>query len=400
MLSELFLMLTHTFYSCYKWETSFFSRKSLDIIDFPSRNNLFGVDEKSNGPLVLSVGYGNTTQVIVFQLEVQTGRLTKLQSLHFKQNYAEHFVNKRRLFLIACSTESFCAVYKWNAGQFRRYFKISSQVLKKIARIEYQHDFVILHNYDHSLQLFATENIVQSRQGLFLEGTNEKSEYAICKSKSSSNQQSSYFVDFNVKDSALVISFREILLVETLQSSPNLKPDARNCSRELKSYLKQRISQVQASHQLVRPDSLIFFQHFQCFLQAITLAQQETTVQKTSIKTLNTKFTNLNDCNIKRISMPFAVESSVMSLQDRITSADIIIARGHVAIKNSKKSELINRESSDAVQDLDKIVIQNLEHRSAENFLKGTTLEHCFILIQPNQILLALQGFYSKHNSN
>jgi len=92
----------------YKWQNSFFSKESAELLDLPNDSDLFVAQENSNTPLVLAIGYGNATQstrLVAFQFNQETNRWIKTQSMHFKQNYIEHYVIGGKLFLIGCSTD-------------------------------------------------------------------------------------------------------------------------------------------------------------------------------------------------------------------------------------------------------------------------------------------------------
>lgn len=97
-------MISHSFY---KWRASFFSKESKELVDIPNKSNLFLVNEGTDSPLLLSIGYGNKTQstrVAVFKHVIETNRWTKMQSMHFKKNYIEYYVADGNLYLIGCST--------------------------------------------------------------------------------------------------------------------------------------------------------------------------------------------------------------------------------------------------------------------------------------------------------
>lgn len=172
-------------------------------------------------------------------------------SLHFKQDYIEHYVVDGQLYLIGCSTNTFCAIYKWTRAQFRRYQKINSNIFERLKNVESRYDIVITENFKKQLAFHSTFDIVTSQPGLVRDPENFV-DYAIYKSPISDRL---FFVEviFNGK-SSLDINFHKITVSKARdmdERANSRHKDARKCVQELKAALKSRIPLIQFSHQHV-----------------------------------------------------------------------------------------------------------------------------------------------------
>lgn len=246
-------ILLYSYFSYFKWKTSFFSQESHETVDLPVKSNLFVFNENVYEPLILSIGFEkNTTRVIILKLNPTTKRWTKLQSLHFKQDYIEHYVVDGQLYLIGCSTESFCAVYKWTNSQFRRHIKINSRVFEKIRNVNYRHNIIMTENFQNGLTFYSSDDIVGARPALTWKAPPNLVDYTIFESLS--NKQL-YFVEFIFAKTSLAINFYEMAITRYRGGSDRADgriKDAVECISRLKAFLKNRIPQIQASHQQVR----------------------------------------------------------------------------------------------------------------------------------------------------
>lgn len=237
--------------SFYKWKASFFSKESQELVDLPNKSEFFIFNEDVNEPLILSIGYGNTTRVVILKLNLQTNRWTKLQSLYFKQDYVRHYVIKGRLYLIGCSSDSFCAIYEWKQSLFRRYIKVNNQIFEKIKRIYYQHGMIITEDHQRNLSLYTTDDIVSVSPVLLLSNPPDVASYAIYKSPVS---QKLFYVEFALQKTSMAINFYDITVnkaLEITEKSESKHGNSVECVASLKSYLKNRIPTVQSSQNLV-----------------------------------------------------------------------------------------------------------------------------------------------------
>lgn len=244
-------MYISIFFSFYKWENSFFSQKSREFIDPPVESELYIYNEANSEPLVLSIGNGNITRVVALKLELKNNRWTKLQSLHFKQNNIQHYIVKDQLYLIGCSTDLFCGIYKWNNKQFRRRLKINSQFFEATKEIHFQRDVVILESFEKKLSLYLDDDVINPQpSAVFTESVTGN--YAIF---SSPILHQLFLVDFALQNTTLGIrfyrlSFRNVKGME--RSSPTTNEDPQECIRELKLKLKSRMPDIQGLQNMVR----------------------------------------------------------------------------------------------------------------------------------------------------
>jgi hypothetical protein len=233
--------------SFYKWKNSFFSKESTELIDLPNKSNMFVHDEKAGEPLILSIGLGNTTRVVIMKLNVDTNRWVKLQSMHFKQDYIEHYAIDGQLYLIGCSTETFCAIYKWTGSEFRRHVKMTGMIFEKIKQISYKHDIVVMENFEKKLSLYTSDDITVTQPGLTLAKPPNVSDVTIYKSPF---DQQLFFVEFLVSNKTSIdVNFYELSVMKSREAGDGVDPkNPIECVARLKTHLKNRITKVQSSH--------------------------------------------------------------------------------------------------------------------------------------------------------
>jgi hypothetical protein len=80
----------------------------VDSIDVPNKSNLHVFNENLKDTLLLTIGHGGenqSTRVVVFKQNEDDKRWVRVQNMYFKQDYVEHFVVHRKLYLIGCSTD-------------------------------------------------------------------------------------------------------------------------------------------------------------------------------------------------------------------------------------------------------------------------------------------------------
>lgn len=221
------------------------------MVQIPNKNDLFIFNEDATEPLVLSIGYGNTTKVVISKLNPEFNRWTKLQSMHFKQDYIKHYVVDKQLFLIGCSSEDFCAVYKWTNDQFRRQHKLNSQVVEKIKSVYSRHDIVVMENFHRQISFYSLDDIATLQPGLERSNSVNVADYALYKTPS---DHQLFYVEFIFNKTSLAINIFNIGIHKAHGASDRSElklKDPIECVAKLKSYLKSRIPVVQASHQHV-----------------------------------------------------------------------------------------------------------------------------------------------------
>ena len=180
-------------------------------------------------------------------LNFETSRWTKLQSMHFKKDFIKHYVVDNKLYLIGCSTDAFCAVYKWDGAHFRRHQKLDNRVYEKIQKIHYKHDIVITESPEKKLSLFTLDNLASMKPGIVKSLMPEVNTYAILKSRY--DQKISY-VEFIFNETILEIDFYEMHIEkvhERAETEDSLLVNPIECVAKLKSILKNRMSKVQKS---------------------------------------------------------------------------------------------------------------------------------------------------------
>lgn len=198
-------------------------------------------------PLILAIGYGNTTRVVVLKLDLKTNRWTKLQSMHFKQDYIKHYVVDRKLYLIGCSTDAFCAIYKWDGVHFRRHLKLSNQIYEKIKSVHYNHDLLVAESPQKSLAFFTLDNLATMKPGHVRSIHPNVSTYAIFKSQF--DQKLSY-AEFLFNKTILEMNFYDVDIEkvhERVESGDAMLKDPVECVARLKAILKSRMPKVQVS---------------------------------------------------------------------------------------------------------------------------------------------------------
>lgn len=199
--------------------------------------------------LVILESFENPATVLVFRINTLNGKLSKLQIIFLKQNNVEHYVIDGNLYLIACTTQSFCAVYKWTNLQFRRHRKLSAQVFEKVKSIYSRHDLVVVEDsLDNLLKIHSREeDVLTTDAGLAV--PNDFNEFLFYKSEPS---RKVFFVDAKFTEKELLINFREILKMENNFESRSAAPENPAISIvELKEQLRQRIVNVGKSKTMV-----------------------------------------------------------------------------------------------------------------------------------------------------
>lgn len=201
-------------------------------------------------PLILSIGHGNTSRVIILKLNVETNRWVKLQSMHFKQDYIKHYVVDNKLYLIGCSTEVFCAIYEWKSDQFRRQHKLNSQIMDKIRSIYFGNDIVIMERSQNKLSFYTSNDIVNINPGLTRLRPLNVVDYAIYKSLI---HQELFYVEFVFNKTSLAVRFYGISIDKrgTVESRDVKLNNPVECVAQLKALLKARMPKVQSSQQHV-----------------------------------------------------------------------------------------------------------------------------------------------------
>jgi hypothetical protein len=198
-------------------------------------------------PLILAIGYGNTTRVVILKQNFETNRWVKLQSMHFKQDYIKHYVVDDKLYLIGCSTDAFCASYKWDGLHFRRHMKLSNHVYEKIKSVHYNHDLVITESPQRMLSIFTFDDLASMKPGLVRSIHPNVSTYAIFKSPIDAKLS---YAEFIFNRTVLEMNFYEIEVEkvhERAETGDAMLQNPVECVAKLKSILKSRMPKVQGS---------------------------------------------------------------------------------------------------------------------------------------------------------
>lgn len=228
-----------------RWKTSFFAEESREIIDLPNNSRMFLYNVNGEDLIILE-SFESKARIVVFRIETTKGFVTKLQSMFLKKNHVEHFLIDRKLYLVACTTEMFCAVYKWTNLQFRRHRKLSSQIFENVKEIRSKHDLVIVEDSANNLLFHVREDdVVSSTPSLII--PKNTSDYLIYKDK----MDRIYFVDANFTEDKLLMNFHEIELANLFESREAIPDNPVECIAELKENLKMRFSNVGKSRTLV-----------------------------------------------------------------------------------------------------------------------------------------------------
>lgn len=209
-------------------------------------------NENQNEPLILSIGSKNTTtRVVILKLDLLTNRWTKLQSLLFKQEFVKHFVINGELFLIGCSSDDFCAVYKWTQSQFRRHQKVNSKIFESIKHIYGEQGIVIVETFNRTLSFFTSEEIVSDQSSLELPMPLNIVDYAVVKSEANQNL---FYAELILNKTSLAVNLYKVSFKKVhrgVERNAVKAEDVIECIAKLKSLLKTRFPLVQSSHHKV-----------------------------------------------------------------------------------------------------------------------------------------------------
>lgn len=235
-------------FSFYRWKTSFFAEETKVVIDFPNNSDMF-VFNNGDEKIIILESFEGDRRVVIFQLDTSKSALMRLQNMFLKQDHVKHFVINNNLFLIACTTEAFCAVYKWTNMQFRRHRKLSSQALESVKDIRSRHGLVLVEDFSNKISFYVREDdVISSEPGLIVNKT--MTDYDIFSVESNDKL---YFAFFNVTDDDLVIKFHEIDISPSATEPRIVKmEDPVDCVGNLKMNLKNRFINVDRSRKIVR----------------------------------------------------------------------------------------------------------------------------------------------------
>lgn len=131
---------------------------------------------------MIAISLGNIIRVVAMKVNIQTSQLTLLQSINFKKTNIHHFQINGDLYLLGCTGETFCAVYKWIHHQFRRQNKLSMEMLDKIKKIHFGHDIVIVEDTERNLLFQSIGAGVNMHTGTYRSNTTDDPQYVIYKS--------------------------------------------------------------------------------------------------------------------------------------------------------------------------------------------------------------------------
>jgi hypothetical protein len=240
----------------YRWRTSFFAEESKEIIDLPSNSEMI-IFNNGEEKLIILESFEGQRRVVIFQLDIVKSSLTKLQSMFLKQDHVKHFVINKNLYLIACTTEAFCAVYKWTNSQFRRHRKLSSHALESVKDIRSRHGIVLVEDFSNQISFYVREDdVVSSEPGLIVNKT--MTDYDIFLTVS---DEKLFFVNYNYTvDHELIIKFHQIEISSSATEPRSMKiEDPVDCVGNLKFNMKNRFTNVEKSRNLVRNNLFCIF---------------------------------------------------------------------------------------------------------------------------------------------
>lgn len=221
------------------------------MLDLPQKSFLFTFNQNSKEPLIISIGFGNASRVMILKLNLETNEWTKLQSMHFKQDNIKHYVIDEQLFLIGCTTDTFCAIYKWTGNQFRRQYKLNANFLDKIKNIYFAHGIVIMEDFHRHLSFHSGDDGINMKPGLTRQNSPNVVEYSLYKSPI---HKTPFYVEFIFNITSLRINLYDIIVTEIGKDvNETLKLPMNPVERvaSLKSFLKNRIAKVQSAQKHV-----------------------------------------------------------------------------------------------------------------------------------------------------
>lgn len=343
----------------FKWTSSYFSKESQELIDLPNKSKIFVFKENTSEPLVFAVGISNdTTRIVSLKLNVETNKWSKLHSLYFKKGYIEHYVVNGQLYVIGCSTDAFCAIYKWKRGHFQRHLKITSQVYERIKSVYYQQDIVVVESFQDTLSFFTSDNIVSLQPEFLMAKRVNVADFAIYKSPGGNV----FFVEFLVNKTSLTVNFYKISIEKRIEE-PNeqlaaAKPSSLECVAMLKSQLKHRMPTVQALQQKVQVFKL-----------------QENPLDMEGKKFFHTRTSNLKNSKVRRLTIENQLKSSAKDLQKKTVDANINVELTRRLLKKPPSIQSQARAGEDEIEQMDNIVVEELIHNGKDPLFSGNYKE-------------------------
>ncbi|CAO1435514.1 unnamed protein product [Diamesa serratosioi] len=329
----------------YKWYNSIFSVMGTELLNIPNKNKLLIFNEnKTSAPILSVVGFGNEkSNTIVVLLTIEKNRLKKLQSMNFKQEYVEQYVLNETLYLIGCSTESFCAIYQWNDNVFQRHSKLNNQVFGQIKRIYSRYSIVITENFEKQILFHTDYNIIASTPKLIV--NDAKSVFSLYMSFS----KKLYFIEYLLDKTSLIINFYE-MKIENAITDDNVGAHGTNpleCINKLKTLLKQRILKIHS---------------IKSTAQTIGKTNDAPQIAQRQLVTAN--YTRLKNTKVTKISMPYKMHKSGGRLLREIVISNIELeeARRNLSFIKRPPMHGVFRTNTNE-QEIESIIAKNLIYK-------------------------------------
>lgn len=306
--------------------------------------------------------------MVTLKLDLATGRFTKLQVLYFEKYSLQHYIIKGQLYLIGCSTDSYCAIYKWNNGQFRRRQKIRREFLNTVKRIFFHNDIVVVEKCEKKLSLVLNDDLTNPDTSFSVLPDSPTDDFAIFKSPL---LQQLFLVHFALKKTDLAVNFYSLSLHKTnanMERSDSNLDDPKECTKQLKLRLKSRMPQIQSVQQLVRsPYYRAQFKTLNTEEQLVAAQEKSFNIEKK--KTIKARQTELKDSKLCTINMPYDIKVTAQQLNAQILKLSSLITEANETLEMRRTpTEARADEQSD---ELDNIIIKNLVHTTSDNIIQG-----------------------------
>ncbi|CRL02513.1 CLUMA_CG015260, isoform A [Clunio marinus] len=336
----------------YKWRATFFTNESEESADLPSKSDLFVYNTNTTEPLVILIGIGEINQIIVLKILHKRNKWKKLQRMQFKRSFIKCIVNKGNLYMIGCSTETYCAIYKWTNSQFRRYQKLSSQIQEKIKDIKFGHDIIVMENNERMMSFYTSPDFIGLRSALSRVNSLDHFDFTLFKMSTSQNL---YFVDFLFNKTSFEINFYDVSeehskAISSERSNSASSPKPLKCVTNLKTILKNRILMVQSVKS-----------------SGQKLANQNKSLQLDKIRKIIANLINIKDVKVGIVQMPYHVNLSAKKLEMEVINTNI---ETELARKLLKEHSTIDDRANEK-DGLQTIAIESLEYKGKNTMFQN-----------------------------
>ncbi|CAH1722500.1 unnamed protein product [Chironomus riparius] len=359
----------------YTWHNSYFSKESTEQAELPNKSDLFVFNESVNETLILSIGYGlgnQSTQVVTFRHDKQSNRWKKLQKMHFKNDYIEHFSIHEKLYIIGCSTDSFCAIYKWSGSNFLRHQKISSSVFEIIKTIYSRHNIIIIENFQNKLSLYSRSDIIGIKAGLVRSKSNDISEYTVYKSR----EGHLYYVEIAKNETSMRASFYEMSITEVAHVK-GTRSDAKDidpieCVMQLKASMKNRVGGIKSSER-----------------NAKSLIENPGKLNINNKKFINARYVNLKDAVVGSLKMPYNVSVVTKDLMENIVTSNVQLEKIRQSLRDGSAWKQYERARENIENEFGNINVNNLVYNGNQLIFKGMVSKSQPVITFTDQVKLS-----------